>query len=211
MIPPFPEVDQLLKKYETEPEHVFHVSFLTLQLFDQLSLWHQLTDRDRQLLHAAALLHDIGWSQTADGKGHHKESLRLIDQFTWSSISFEEKEVVAQTARYHRKSIPSPHHERFTALPPSEQLRVEKLAALLRIGDALDRTHRQLIQQVQMEIHDQSWHFLLLAPSKIDAEMTMAENKSNLLQKLSMKRLFFRPHHPEIGVLFFVFSAFFCG
>ena len=193
MIPPFPEVDQLLKKYETEPEHVLHVASLTLQLFDQLTLWHQLTDRDRQLLHAAALLHDIGWSQTADGKGHHKESLRLIDQFTWSSISIEEKEIVAQTARYHRKAIPSPQHERFTVLPSSEQRRVEKLAALLRIGDALDRSHRQLIQQVQIQIQDQAWYFLLLAPSKLDAEITMAENKSDLLQKISKRQLFFQP------------------
>ncbi len=189
---PFPEVDSLLKKYETEPEHVFHVATLTLQLFDQLHPWHQLPPRDRELLHAAALLHDIGWSQTTDGKGHHKESLRLIDQSTWSSITHEEKNILAQSARYHRKSIPNAKHDRFILLPALEQIRVQKLSSLLRIGDALDRTHRQLIQKITVIILDHEFHFKLLSPSPLEAEIKMAENKSDLLQQISGKQLFFK-------------------
>ena len=188
---PFPEVEMLLEKYETEPEHVTHVAALTLQLFDQLAFWHQLNERDRLLLQASALLHDIGWSQTTDGKGHHKESLRLIDLFPWQSVDPREKELLAQCARYHRKSIPSSEHPRFTALLPDDRLRLQKIASLLRIGDALDRTHRQLIRRIEVRALDQEWFFMLDSDSKLDSEIKMAENKSDLLQIISGKRLVF--------------------
>ncbi|MES2308007.1 MAG: HD domain-containing protein [Verrucomicrobiota bacterium] len=188
---PFPEVELLLEKYETEPEHVLHVASLTLQLFDLLSFWHQLSSRDRELLQAAALLHDIGWSQTPDGRGHHKETLRLIDQFSWTSVTPEEKDLISQCARYHRKSIPKPEHDRFLKLPTSEKFRLEKLAAFLRIGDALDRTHRQIIHQIEVKFFENEWRFLLSSPTSVDAEIKMAETKGDLLQKASGRQLLF--------------------
>jgi exopolyphosphatase/guanosine-5'-triphosphate,3'-diphosphate pyrophosphatase len=188
---PFPEVDRLLEKYETEPEHVFHVASLTLQLFDLLAFWHQLPPRDRDLLLAAALLHDIGWSQTTDGRGHHKETLRLIDLFPWDSVTADEKNLISQCARYHRKSIPHPGHDRFMRLPVEERFRLEKLSSLLRIGDALDRTHRQLIQWVEVQFFENEWRFLLSTETEIDAEIKMAELKSDLLRKASGRTLVF--------------------
>src|ERR1700691_1154654 len=96
----------LRARYDEEPSHSDQVAKLALQIFDSLKSWHGLSARSRELLLSAALLHDIGWSQTPDGKGHHKWSARLIREQTWKNLKADEVPVVAQIARYHRKTPP---------------------------------------------------------------------------------------------------------
>src|SRR5271165_4007233 len=93
----------LRARYDEEPSHSDHVALLTLQLYDELQAWHPSPPRARELLFTAALLHDIGWSQTPDGKGHHKQSARLIQEHAWKTLTPDEVQLVAQIARYHRK------------------------------------------------------------------------------------------------------------
>jgi exopolyphosphatase/guanosine-5'-triphosphate,3'-diphosphate pyrophosphatase len=95
-------------RYDEEPSHSDQVAMLALQIFDGLGSWHKLDARSRELLHSAALLHDIGWSQTPDGKAHHKWSARLIQEYPWKNLAPEEVKLVAQVARYHRKDPPQP-------------------------------------------------------------------------------------------------------
>ncbi len=69
------------------------------------------------------MLHDIGWSQTSDGAGHHKHSARMIGEHPWKHLRAADVKIVAQIARYHRKALPQPHHEPFHALPDRAQRR----------------------------------------------------------------------------------------
>ena len=131
----------LRARYDEEPSHSDHVALLALQIFDGLRSWHQLGARPRELLHSAALLHDIGWSQTPDGKGHNKWSAKLIQENGWKHLTRSEIPTVAQIARYHRKSPPQAAHEEFHALSASAQKTVMVLGGILRLADALDRTH----------------------------------------------------------------------
>src|SRR5277367_5366889 len=101
----------LRARYDEEPSHSDHVAALALQIFDGLRPWHEMAPRSRALLHSAAVLHDIGWSQTPDGKGHHKWSARLIREHGWKNLVPDEVNLVALVARYHRKTMPRPGHE----------------------------------------------------------------------------------------------------
>jgi len=125
---------------------------LAVSLFDQLQSLHHLGADERAILNAAALLHDIGWS--VGGSKHHKISYTLIKENEAKLIGFtpQQIELIANVARYHRKSPPSVEHKPFSALAQREQLVIEQLAALLRIADGLDRPHRQLVQQVRCEL-----------------------------------------------------------
>jgi exopolyphosphatase/guanosine-5'-triphosphate,3'-diphosphate pyrophosphatase len=142
----------LRSRYDEEPSHSDHVARLALQAFDGLRSWHRLDDRQRELLHSAALLHDIGWSQTPDGRGHHKESARLIRDYAWKNLTPDEAAIVAQIARYHRKAPPQPDHAEFQALKAAAQKRVMILGGILRIADALDRTHSARIEQLDISV-----------------------------------------------------------
>lgn len=146
-------VNLLLKQYEREPEHVRHVTRLALELYDQLTELHGLGSRERELLEAAALLHDIGWSQSATA--HHKASQKLILGAELAGWSDEEKLIIANIARYHRKSSPKLKHRKFAQLSDQNKQVVLKLAAILRVADSLDRSHNDVVEKIICHIdHD---------------------------------------------------------
>lgn len=139
------EVRIFIKDLETHPGHVVQVAKLADRLFVLLKPLHGLGARDRKLLAAAALMHDIGWSESPSGKAHHKHSARLIRRNRWVNLSAGEIDLVAQTARYHRRKLPTLKHKPFARLDRPERRRVCALAALLRIADALDRSQSSLV------------------------------------------------------------------
>jgi len=169
-------------RYDEEPSHSDHVALLALQIFDGLQSWHALGIRSRDLLHSAALLHDIGWSQTPDGKGHHKWSARLIREYGWKNLKPDEVPVVAQIARYHRKAPPQPDHTEFHALPASAQHMVMIMGGILRQADALDRTHTGKIERLEASFTASVILVRVKPNGKWDAERAMFENKREMLE-----------------------------
>lgn len=132
-------IEKLARKLDPEPPHVFQVRKNAELLFDATRPLHKRGKRDRRLLAAAALLHDIG--HTIDEASHHKHSRDLIVQTDLPGMSKRERNVVACIARYHRKAHPDPRHAVYKDLKKSDQKRVSELAGLLRIADGLDRAH----------------------------------------------------------------------
>jgi exopolyphosphatase/guanosine-5'-triphosphate,3'-diphosphate pyrophosphatase len=186
------ETADLVARYESEPNHTLHVARLALSLFDALSGWHGLGAHDRLLIETAAKLHDIGWSCTQpDGKGHHKASAKIIRSHAWQSLSARDREIVAQVARYHRKSPPGPDQEDFMALQAPDRDRVSWLAACLRIGDGLDRRHIQRV--LDLEVRDEGDRLLILvkSPAETGAELLIAKKKADLLESLLGRKVVF--------------------
>ncbi|HVN50491.1 MAG TPA: Ppx/GppA phosphatase family protein [Acidimicrobiales bacterium] len=133
-------VVRLADMMDEEPAHSAHAARLALQLFDETADLHGLGDADRELLEAAALLANVGLfvSHTK----HHKHTYYVIrnsDHLT--GFTDHEIEVIAQVARYHRKSAPSAKHPEFAALRRRDQEAVRAMAGILRVAIGLDRTH----------------------------------------------------------------------
>ena len=123
MIPSSPAIQEahaFMKKYERDPAHVQHVTLWAAFLFRELQSLHQLSSTDGELLIIASLLHDTGWSSATEEKPHHKESARLIREHSWNNLTQKQSALVALLARYHRKSPPSPLHQRYQIYPKSE-------------------------------------------------------------------------------------------
>jgi exopolyphosphatase/guanosine-5'-triphosphate,3'-diphosphate pyrophosphatase len=139
---------QLGRHYKFDESHGVHVARLAGSLFEQLRPLHRLGEADHRILLAAALLHDIG--MFISYKKHHKHSLYLLAQSELPGFTPEEMMMVANVARYHRKQCPQAAHESFSRLAKAGQIRVLKLASLLRIADALDREHVQAVRQVRV-------------------------------------------------------------
>ena len=185
------EVLALMQALEEEPHHVQQVSRLAVQLFDALDDLHHLSDHDRLLLEAAGLLHDIGWSVARDGKGHHRESARLIREHSWTVFNAESVTILAQVARYHRKSVPTLEHEEFAALSPAERLRVQQLAAFLRIADGLDRSHQQLVKGLAVELQPGRIIVRLAAERAASRELAGADKKADLARSVFQQEIEF--------------------
>lgn len=187
------EVLALMHAREEEPHHVQHVATLATHLFDELEDLHGLGDHDRFVLETAGHLHDIGWSVSHDGPGHHRESARLIREHGWKHFNRQTAELIAQVARYHRKSLPDLEHEEFAALSPAERHRVQQLAALLRVADGLDRSHQQYISHLSAEIFPERIVVHLLATRPASREIAAATRKSDLARMVFQRDLIFTP------------------
>lgn len=135
---------RLGRRYKFDERHGAHVMRLVTTLFDDLRDLHGLSSRDRMLLRAAALLHDIG--DFIRYEGHHKHSAYIVQHSDVMGMTPGERAVVASVVRYHRKGFPDASHPGFRELDRDDRSRVRALASLLRIADALDREHRQKIK-----------------------------------------------------------------
>src|SRR5207245_2084802 len=125
-----------------ENRHAHQFARLAERIFHYLSRSNLPTNLDRHrrtMLSAAALLHDVGYHIAHES--HHKHSLYLIRNSELTGFSEAERDVIANAARYHRGSEPKDRHEAFAALNQTDKDTVIKLAAILRIADALDRRH----------------------------------------------------------------------
>jgi exopolyphosphatase / guanosine-5'-triphosphate,3'-diphosphate pyrophosphatase len=131
--------------------HAEQSRWLARRLFDELAGVHGLPDQLGLVLELAALLHDIG--EVVHRRSHHKHSEYMILNGRIPGLASPEREMVAAVARAHRKSAPDgKKHGNYAALPPARQLEVRKLAALLRLADALDADHRQKIVGLRADI-----------------------------------------------------------
>ena len=194
------EIEILLDRHETEPDHPRQVARLALALFEGLSPLHRYGASERRLLECAALLHDIGWSVSGpEGRAHHKASSRLIREFSWKTLTPTEVLCVAAVARYHRKALPKPDHEDLKTLSPADHSRVEWLAACLRTADGLDRRHLQQVTEVSVQISRQQTELWVDAPGRIDEELAAADQKSDLLRNLLPGALKLIHRHPSSG------------
>lgn len=129
------------RKYSYDPEHARHVEESALQIFDRLTKVHGLGPRERFILKVAAILHDIG--KFVSLRKHYFYSYRLIVSSDILGFSEEEKDLIANIAYYHSKGTPSGADANFTNLSSSERITLAKLAAIIRLADAIDRSHLQ--------------------------------------------------------------------
>lgn len=145
-------VHQLLEKYKSSVEHAEQVARLASDMFlATRGKLHVYPEEVGHLLWSAAMLHDVG--MFIGRNGHHKHSYYLIKNGGLLGHSEEEVALIASIARYHRGSEPKESHEAFQTIPVSERKMVTEMAAILRLAEALDRSHNQVVQRIELE-HD---------------------------------------------------------
>lgn len=140
--------ETMANHYKVEPIHQQLVAKFALHLFDQLKPIHQLSNRDRLLLQVAAILHDVG--AYVDTHEHYLHSDYIIQHTSIIGLSVHERQLIAAITRYHSTTTPSEDLSHFRKLDTAERLLVAKLAAILRLADALDDDRQQKIQRISV-------------------------------------------------------------
>ncbi len=131
-------------KYAFEETHARHVADLSGKLFDALQQHHRLDARARVMLTLAALLHEIGMFVSISA--YHKHSMYIIQNSELFGLSQLDLQIVALVARYHRRASPRPSHAGYSGLSRQDRVVISKLASILRVADALDRSYSQRIR-----------------------------------------------------------------
>ncbi len=175
-------VVHLGEMYRYEKTHAHHVAMLALLLFDQTKKLHGLGEKEREYLQAASLLHEIG--SYVSHSLHHRHSYYLIRNADMMGFTENEKEIIANVARYHRKSHPKIKHETFSLLSMDDKRVVTRLAAILRIADGFDRSHASFVQKVKVNIRGKNVQISLKPKSNEHIEMAIwgAERKKKLFE-----------------------------
>jgi exopolyphosphatase/guanosine-5'-triphosphate,3'-diphosphate pyrophosphatase len=139
-------VRNLAAEYDQNNAHTTHVAELALTMWDALGTGDPV---ERELLWAAAMLHDIGMS--IDYDDHHKHSRYLILNAGLPGFSPRETALIGQMARFHRKGNP-----RLGPFAPLAEDGDEKLltrcSAVLRVAEQLERSRDQAVDRVQVRI-----------------------------------------------------------
>lgn len=139
----------LLQKFHGDENHAECVRFIALKLFEEMKTEFNLMESDRLLLEIAAILHDIGIFIRLDH--HNLHSSYIIKNSEIFGLSKSNTALVAEIAKYHRgKTLPQ-DEDTFAMLPRTERMTILKLTAILRIADALDRSHSQKLENLSFK------------------------------------------------------------
>jgi len=176
-------VERLARRWAGGNAHGRQVARLALALFEGTAELLDLTPESRELLEYAALLHDIGHAVSHDR--HHRHTAYLVRNGEFPGFTTREVEIIAEAARHHRKQIPKASTPELQALPPGARWNVRALASLLRIADALDRTHTGVLRGAAVVVSPGRLVIEVDAGGRdADLELWAAERRVDLLSRL---------------------------
>ena len=174
------EVLQLAQTCDYDSSHTHQVARLALRLFDDFQSLHNLGQIEREWLHYAAILHDIGWIE--GWKEHHKVSLRIILTTPMLNLTNKERLIVGSIARYHRKALPNLKHDHYAALTEAERKTVDILAGILRLADGLDSAHQVRVRDMTVKITPKKIAIRCTVQNEKKEEEEAASKKTDLLR-----------------------------
>lgn len=180
-------VFELLRKTDWHENHSRHVANMALTIFDALEDELELSLNDRELLEYAAYLHDIGYY--ISHSKHHKHALYIIRHSDLKGFKEDEIEIIANVARYHRRSTPKKRHGEYWKLSPATRKRIKKLSGILRVADGLDRSHYQNVKEIEVYPEQESIRINIWTEGEPYLEIWGAERKSELLKEVTGKKL----------------------
>ena len=166
-------------------EHSERVARLAVQIFRQTVALHGLGEEEERLLLYGSLLHDIGYH--IGYAKHHKHAYYLVMNCDLRGFSADERGMLANLVRYHRRAAPKPSHPNLAALPARGRKTVKALAAILRIADGLDRSHFSLVEEVKCALGRKKVHFHLTTAgggSGADLDVWAARQHARYFEKL---------------------------
>jgi len=167
--------------------HGEHVAHLAGQIFDGLRSRFRMDPASRELLVAAALLHDVGF--LVNHAKHHKHAYHLIMHSDLAGWSAREVEIIANVVRYHRRAYPKRGHGNFARLAKPDRRLVRQLAGILRLGVALNRSHQRVVTDVRCHARRARVTLVALATQEPVVELWDARRKAGLFEKAFGARL----------------------
>lgn len=183
----FSRLIEIGNKFSFEEDHARQVNFLVNKLFELLKDRLQLNEKYRKILEGAAILHDIG--NYISYSSHHKHSYYLIKNSELLGYTPEEMEIIANVARYHRRSLPKVNHEPYNNMGTDQKAIIRKLAGLLRLADGLDRSHNMLVHDILINENNDVLQIKPISDMDIYIEIEGANSKKELLEEELGKKI----------------------
>jgi exopolyphosphatase/guanosine-5'-triphosphate,3'-diphosphate pyrophosphatase len=181
-------VRNLAAQYHPDHAHTEHVARLALELWDGLAAHgvHSGQPEERELLWAAAMLHDVGTA--VDYDDHHKHSRYLVLNAGLPGFSPRETALIGQACRYHRKGRPG-LGEFAPLMRKGDDALLGRLAAVLRVVEQLERARDQTVQHAHIGVADGTVELRLVATADVTVSRWAAQRQAELFRDVFGREL----------------------
>ena len=176
------QIERFASACGVELPHSRQSAKLATDIFNGLTEIYDLDPKDARLLDAAARMQDVGY--LINYEDHHKHSYHLILHSNLESYRPEDLEIIANVARYHRGAEPKSKHKNFRHLSKSDQLRVTCMASILRIAGGLDRSHKQIVESVQVRGSKNQVELLVSAEVYPEVDIWASRRRAGMFEKV---------------------------
>jgi len=181
----------LTRRFEADPGHGEQVKRLAGAIFDQLRDVHGMGAKERKLLEAGAILHDVG--HFVNDVRHHAHGAYLVRNSVMPGIAAWRRDMLACLVRYHNnKTRPRASHAEYTELSPGRRRQVRMLAAILRIAEGLDRDHKGSVWRVRVDVDGNEAEFRIYGANGSAQLLEESRRKAQLFQEVFGLRARFR-------------------
>jgi len=177
----------LTKKCLQDTEHSTQVTKLALTIFDELSKLHKLGKQERCWLECASILHDVGLS--TGESSHHKKSAKLILNETNLPFASNDRRIIANIARYHRKGLPKPKHYNLSSLDNKTICKIKVLTSILQVADGLDYSHQSNVKNLQARVYPKQILVYYFSEKKCFSEEQAFNKKKDLFEKVCSRNM----------------------
>lgn len=181
-------IDNILRRYEANIRHSYHVQQLALSLFDQTKELHGLGEGERKLLKVGALLHDIG--MYVDYYNHHKHGFYLMINSRLYGLNNRELVICAFIVALHREDKFDQSWQKFKMLIDKRDYQIIKILSLFtRLAEKLDRSEYSKIKDIYCEIHENTIDIKLKTDDDGELEIVSALKFKKDFRRLLKKNL----------------------
>ena len=173
----------IAKRYSTGKNHINGTTEIALAIFDSIKKVHGMGARERLLLQIAVLLHDCG---KYISMGDVSEcSYRIIMETEIIGLSTRERNIIANVVRYNTKEFRHyGTYEGGTTADRDNYLLIAKLTAILRIANAMDRSHYQKVTDIRTVLKERELSVIVDSPRDLSLELGLLRDKVEFFEEV---------------------------
>lgn len=174
-------VYQIAKRYRCNREHNYNVAAIACQIFDKTKKIHGLQPKDRLQLEIAATLHDCGKFINMNGAGDNSYAIIMSTEIM--GLSHKERQEIANIIRYNSVPLPD-YREIYGSLGNADYMKIAKLVAILKVANAMDRSHKQKANAYQIVVKDKQLVITIDTLYDLALERGLFDDKADFFSKV---------------------------
>lgn len=171
----------IAKRYKSSRSHIQNVAVFALEIFDALKKTHYLGKNERTQLEISAVLHEVGnfinMNEVAEN------SYNIISATEILGLSHRQRIEVANIVKYNYQYLPS-EMKVSKDIGKCKYTTIAKLAAILRIADVLDISHKQKFSNIRIVNKEGKMYIHLEAEADVTLEKGLFEERAEFFEKV---------------------------
>lgn len=171
----------IAKRYDSYQPHLKALFKLSSEIFDAMKKYHGLGKRQRVLMQCIAILHDCGKYISLSEASSCSYTIIMSSEIL--GLSHKEREIIATTVEFNRKPV-EPYENLSDKFTQDEYVTILKLLAILKVANALDRSHKQKIKNVSMRVKDRELVISIEANSSLALEKGLFKKNADYFEEI---------------------------